>query len=115
MQSIQKLVGIQEHVSGATAEAGRALSQFRMMAGATKDAETIKRILDSSGGRLDDILEGVIKLDDPAQVAAFVKKGLAARTSDMLLEAWINALLSGPTTHATNILSNSLVSLWTLA
>lgn len=30
----------------------------------------------------------------------------------MLLEAWINALLSNPVTHAANMLSNALVAVW---
>lgn len=40
------------------------------------------------------------------QAAAGVKVGL----SDFIYEAWINALLSGPQTHAANMLSNSLTA-----
>jgi hypothetical protein len=112
-EELTRLVAIQEQVAGATAEAGRTLSQFRMMAGA--DKEQIARLVEASkAGGLDDILGKVAELDDPAKVARFASTALNAKTSDMLLEAWINALLSGPTTHATNILSNTLVSLWSI-
>src|SRR3546814_8840832 len=39
---------------------------------------------------------------------------MKARNRDKLNEIWINALLSGPKTHAVNIASNVLTSLWTL-
>jgi hypothetical protein len=106
-------VTIQEHVSGATAEAGRTLSQFRMMAGATK--EQISRMVEASkASGLDDVLDKISALDDPAKVAQVAREAMKAKTSDKLLEVWINALLSGPTTHATNILSNTLVSAWAI-
>lgn len=114
MESLTRMVAIQEQVSGATAEAGRLLAQQRMVADAGKSADTIRRILDSSGGRVDDIITGINKLDNapPEAIAAFAKEAWAAKSTDMVLEAWINALLSGPTTHATNMLSNTLVSTW---
>jgi hypothetical protein len=34
--------------------------------------------------------------------------------SDVLLELWINGLLSGPSTHAVNFIGNSMVSLWAI-
>lgn len=112
-EEMTRLAAIQEHVSGATAEAGRTLQQFRMLAGATKD--DIARLLEAQrAGGLDDVIELAAALDDPAQVANFVAGAIKAKTSDMLLEVWINGLLSGPTTHATNILSNSLVALWSI-
>src|SRR3546814_8753482 len=39
---------------------------------------------------------------------------MKARTRDKRNEIWINALLAGPKTHAVNIASNVLTSLWTL-
>lgn len=112
-EEMTRLAAIQEQVSGATAEAGRTLQQFRMLAGATKD--DIARLLEAQrAGGLDDVIELASVLDDPAQVANFVANASKAKTSDMLLEAWINGLLSGPATHATNVLSNSLVALWAI-
>lgn len=41
----------------------------------------------------------------------FAVKALGARKRDMVMEYYINALLSGPQTHAVNILSNTLTAL----
>lgn len=109
--AMTRLVSIQEQVSGATAEAGRTLSQFRILAAASK--EEIARLVEASKARgIDDMARMVADLDDPAKVAQFASNAFKAKTSDMILEAWINALLSGPTTHAANVLSNSIVALW---
>lgn len=112
-EEMSRLVAIQEQVAGATAEAGRALQQFRMMSGATK--EQISRFIDAQkAGGLDDVIDKIDLLDDPAKVANFAGEAMKAKTSDKILEAWINALLSGPTTQATNILSNTLVAAWAI-
>jgi hypothetical protein len=110
---VTRLAAIQEQVAGATAEAGRALAQFRMMAGATRD-EIANIVAMSKATGLDDLAAKIAGLDDIGQVTKFAASAFKAKTSDMLLEGWINALLSGPTTHATNILSNSLVSLYSI-
>lgn len=108
-QEVTRLVAIQEQVSGATAEAGRALSQFRMLAGATK--EEIAAMVEAAKGRgLEDVARRIASLDDPAQVAHFAANAYKATKTDMVYEAWINALLSGPTTHAANILSNGITT-----
>jgi len=41
------------------------------------------------------------------QVAAGIRSG-----QNMIYEAWINGLLSGPTTHATNFVSNTVTTFW---
>lgn len=112
-QELTRLVTIQEQVSGATAEAGRALAQFRIISSGDKNKISAISELAKSGNA-DDIARKIAELDDPAKVAAFASQAYKAKTSDMLLEAWINALLSGPQTHATNILSNTLTSLWSV-
>jgi hypothetical protein len=78
-------------------------------------------VLAARGGRgkVQDMADMLAKLADESdgalsasQVNSFMRQATRATTSDMLMEAWINALLSGPQTHATNTLSNSLVALW---
>lgn len=115
--------GLQAQLSGATAEAGRALRQMQVMA-STGDMRLrqVSDVLQNAGGRgrvadmavmLANLAEGAEGgLADPAAVNAFLKQASRATGPDMLLEAWINALLSGPQTHATNTISNALVSLW---
>lgn len=112
-EEVTRLRVIQEQVSGATAEAGRTLQQFRMMAGATK--QQIADIVEASKATgIDDLARKIAGLEDIDKVGKFTAEAFKAKTSDMLLEAWINALLSGPTTHAANMLSNSFVSAWSI-
>lgn len=113
-EAMHRLVTIQEQVSGATAEAGRTLQQFRMVAGASK--EEIAALVNSakSNRGLDDIIDKVASLDDPAQVATLARKAFDPTWGDKIFEVWINGLLSGPQTHAANMLSNSITALWSV-
>lgn len=116
---------IQEQVSGMTAEAGRALQQFNMLA--TKDylrgiEAVMSHVKDKRASRVSvakgpeaearELAEMIDGLQDPAQLGKFVKDMRKVTAWDMLRELWINALLSGPRTHAANILSNTLTALW---
>lgn len=105
---------IQEQVAGMTAEAGRALNSFKIVAGEKQQADALKAVIDAAGGRASaEELAGMIgQLNSPQQVSKFLMDARKAKTSDMVVEAWINGLLSGPQTHATNVLSNTLVTLW---
>ncbi len=107
--------GIQQQVSGMTAEAGRALSSFNIIAKSAKEQERmIKEALEIGGGITDSqqLAAMVATFTDSRQLNAFVKQASRADTKAMLYEAWINGLLSSPATHAVNILSNGIVSGW---
>jgi endonuclease YncB( thermonuclease family) len=110
-------VAIQEQVSGATAEAGRALSQFRMVASSKLPrGRVLRELIDNAGGneKLAEVAEKILELqrvtDDPAKVNAFAMKAMKPKWSDKLVELWYNSLLSGPQTHAVNVLSNSMTA-----
>lgn len=106
---------IQQQVSGLTAEAGRALQQFKMMAsGPEGQVRAIREMLDRSGGTegTQELAKMITLLETPEQIGAFVRQAEKATSKDMLFEAWINGLLSGPQTHAVNVTSNTLYSLW---
>ncbi len=108
---------IQEQVAGMTAEAGRLLQQFRM----TADSRDTQRALSSMGditggtGRLREVAEQIVDLEaagtTPSGINRFVLKALSAKWKDKATEFYINSLLSGPQTHAVNILSNTLTSM----
>tara|TARA_R110000796_G_scaffold52252_1_gene123204 strand:+ start:1383 stop:4646 length:3264 start_codon:yes stop_codon:yes gene_type:complete len=103
---------IQLQVSGMTAEAGRALQSFRIMAGSGLEQErAIKEALDASGGLKinQEMAQMMSEITDPNSLGRFVAKSYKATTSDMLYEVWINALLSNPATHAVNMISNASV------
>ena len=105
---------IQLQVSGMTAEAGRALQSFRIMAKSGAEQEkAIKEALEASGG-LDlnqDLAKRLSQINDPAHLNRFVKNADKATTSEMIEEYWINSLLSNPATHVMNIMSNASVVL----
>jgi endonuclease YncB( thermonuclease family) len=108
---------IQEQVAGMTAEAGRLLQQFRM----TADSRDAQRVLSSLGdslggpGRMKDVAERIVDLEKvgvtPAGINKFALRSLLPQWRDKAIELYINSLLSGPQTHAVNILSNTLTSL----
>ena len=106
---------VQAQVSGMTAEAGRALQAFGIsVAGMEGQTKAIKELLENLPGGMSTskIAEMVSHLDTVEGVNTFARQIRRATTFDMVLEAWINGLLSGPQTHATNTLSNTLFAVW---
>jgi len=104
---------IQLQVSGMTAEAGRALQSFNIIAESSRAQQrAIKEALDGAGGSEvnQKMAQMFAELDDPAQIGKFVRDANKVTTADMLYEVWINGLLSSPTTHMVNILSNTIVA-----
>ncbi|MDE0878827.1 MAG: aconitase family protein, partial [Sphingomonas bacterium] len=109
---------IQEQVSGMTAEAGRALSQFRMTAESRAIADRVLPSLGDVGGgsgRLKDVADRLVDLErvgtDPGSVNKFALRALNPKWKDKLTELYINSLLSGPQTHVVNMLSNTITAL----
>lgn len=115
LESIMRQAAFQEQLSGATAEIGRALRAMReTQAGDRTNAlraivGDVTKIQD--GGKINDILDLLSTLDDPNEAAKFIGDMSKPGFKDKVLEAWINALLAGPGTHAVNITSNALFSL----
>jgi len=105
---------IQEQVTGMTAEAGRALVQFKMMAQAKGHREKIMAaIVEGAGGRdnLEDAAQAIIDLQQvPGALNKFAADAVKPTWKDKAVELWYNSLLSGPRTHAVNILSNAITS-----
>lgn len=112
---------IQAQVSGLTAEAGRALAAFRIMAAPGEmRLREVQQVIETSGGRgslegMADVLADIAGRQggqlDPAQINTVVRKLQKATTADALLEAWIMGLLSGPQTHVVNMMSNTITAL----
>lgn len=104
---------IQEQVAGITAEAGRALRAFRAFEGA-KEAEQLGAFLEQSTGRtlfqLRREAQLGMELDTPQKVSKFIHDGKRPTFKDMIIEFWMSALLSGPTTHVKNIIGNMAVA-----
>lgn len=106
---------IQEQIAGATAEAGRALAQFRMTAdSANVHGNVLASIVQGAGGpqRLKDAADLILEhSDNPAILNRDALQALKPRFRDKLVELWYNSLLSGPQTHVVNIVSNTMTAL----
>ena len=117
-QALTKHAAIQERVSAITAEAGRALNSFAIMAKSTgtKRAQMISELISKSGGRdrTDKLADMVSKLQTPSEISQFTRDAVKPRFMDRVMEVWINSLLSGPQTHFVNMTSNLLTSAWTI-
>jgi N12 class adenine-specific DNA methylase len=109
---------IQEQVAGMTAEAGRALQQFKMLAG-DDYFKAAKTIMDDAKSKKEmgvdavrELADMVDALNNPAQIGKFTRDAFKVSIFDMLRELWINALLSGIRTQVTNVLSNTVTAMW---
>ena len=116
---------IQEQVAGLKAEAGRSLNILKTMVG-VDPLQRIDAVLSGVKGRKTsfgakvkgdeamarELVDMITGLGDPAQISNFIAQSYKITIWDKIRELWINMLLSGPRTHATNILSNTLTALW---
>ena len=113
MQAFVTHYAILEQVSGATAEAGRALNIFKKMAGSDVGRITeIREFMKTMPSSPEQLADALSTFDSPIQLNNFVRSTMRATTKDMFFEAWINGLLSGPQTHAINMISNAVNSVW---
>jgi hypothetical protein len=106
---------IQAQVSGLTAEAGRALSSFRIQAkSAAAQTRAINEALNAGGGaeHMKDVAAVVSGMDEVGQLNTLLKN--EGTKPEMLFEGWINMMLSSPATHTVNALSNSIVVGWSV-
>lgn len=114
-QSVMRHAAIQEQVAGATAEAGRALAQFKMTASSRAvRGEVLRSLVEGAGGSsgIADAASAILdNAADPKRVNAIAAALAKPRLKDKAVELWYNFLLSGPRTHAVNILSNTMTSL----
>lgn len=107
--------GIQKAVSGAVAEAGRALSQQRMVANALsgKDKSAHERILEAMGGQ--DLSEEAarrlaqIPEDDPVALNNFLRSQKYWTTAQKIEAYWIANVLSSPRTPIKKVLGDSFL------
>ena len=105
---------IQAQVAGITAEAGRALRAFRSMAGEEQPQAVDQFIKSATGKTLFQLREEAklgSALETPEQVSKFMQDAQKRTFGRMVLEYWINGLISGPATHTTYAIGNTLLAL----
>lgn len=107
---------IQAQVAGMTAEAGRALNIFAKVVGEGGDVVSAinKIVKDGTGVELFQLRKEAklgATLDNPEAISRFMNATRKPNFGDMVLEYWINNLISGPATHTTYAIANELLSL----
>jgi hypothetical protein len=114
LKAIDQHRAIQAHVSGLTAEAGRALNAMKLTAGKTTSDQLrlLNDLISKSGGeagieKMANRLNDIMARKGTAGASEVIRKSLGRKMADAAYEVWINGLLSGPGTHAINILSNA--------
>lgn len=121
-QAVSTHVGIQQSVAGMAAEAGRSLNAWRIPVGVDTPNKTavfrsqLQEAFERSGGEnaVNKLAEMIDGAEDLLEVSKIASKGHRATSGDMLLEVWINGLLSSPATHAVNMTSNMMVAGWSI-
>jgi len=106
---------IQAEVIAARTETARALASWNIPRGGGIEAsKAIHDTLEAMGGSAttQELARRLSILNasgaSMGQISDFVRKSVTARTIDAAMEAWKSAMLSGPTTHLSNIFSNTL-------
>jgi hypothetical protein len=106
---------IQATVSQATAEAGRALRAFRNIAGMTQEAQQADMFIREATGKTLFQLRREARLGaelkTPQQVSQFMLDSQNKNFGRMVMEYWINGLISGPVTHMTYGIGNEILTL----
>ncbi len=107
---------IQAQVAGITAEAGRALRAFRDISRETdQSVQNIDQFLRTATGKtlfqLRQEAQLGLALETPEQVSKFMHDARGRSFGRMILEYWINGLISGPKSQATYSIGNTLLSI----
>ena len=109
---------IQGQVAGITAEAGRALRAFRSLAGADEARAVGNTIQDITGRTLFQLratARKIANLDTAEQVSKLVRDSERKGFFDWLQSEFVNALISGPLTHATYTAAGQIYALFRAA
>ncbi|WP_374407419.1 thermonuclease family protein [Pelagerythrobacter sp.] len=115
-RALVRASAIQEQVSGATAEAGRALQQFRMPADSRRVRGEMLNALVRGGGGRENLQDAADLLLEAAEVgtgkfSTQLGKLTKPKWRRRIGELYINFLLSNPATHVVNMTSNTLTSM----
>jgi len=109
------LAGVQSllatNLSGAISEYGRGLAVVRNIAkldlNLPKFAEDMKKLVENtSDANIELYGHQYLSLNNATARAEYVKRTPGQFTADVLMESYINSLLSSPVTHAINIMGN---------
>src|SRR5690606_35065162 len=99
-RALVRHAAIQEQVAGATAEAGRALQQFRMTADSRSVRGDVLASMVRGGGGKDRLQDAARTLIDAVEAGPGVfntvaKKAVKPKWRDKIAEVYVNVLLTG--------------------
>ena len=105
---------IQSFLAGVTAEWGRAGNAFHSLLDGWGKAQDLNQLLRDNLGRdlyqLKAIAKMGSRLDTPGQMSKFLTDAKRPSFGRMLLEYWVNGLISGPATHVTYSIGNAILA-----
>jgi hypothetical protein len=105
---------IQSTLAGVTAEWGRAGNAFHSLLEGWNKAQDVNQLLKDNLGRdlfqLKMIAKLGARMDTPAKVSKLLRDAKERTFGRMVLEYWINGLISGPATHATYMVGNAVLA-----
>jgi hypothetical protein len=100
---------------GQSTEIARALQIHNQLRKADKNmAKALQGIIDETGGAnvSIDLADKIASLRDPAAIAKFADEVAKSKSSDGVLFAYANVLMSNPATQVVNIVDTTISSLW---
>lgn len=107
---------IQKEVIAARTETARSLASWRIPVGSSAERlRDLTAALEAQGGGTQvtrELAKRVAALSEAGmanELESVVERTVYARTRDAVMEGWINGLLSNPTTHVANTVSNASV------
>ena len=107
---------VQQYLSALTAEWGRTGRAFRAIGGLPQANSVAAMMGDLTATKtlfqLRREAQKVAQLDDPAKAAGFLRDQEKPGLGAMALELFTNSLISGPITHATYSIGNTLLALY---
>jgi len=101
------------NLSGATSEAGRllyAMQQAQKIGVDTRRGDELLKILEQEGVDVEHL--GELYLSLPAAARPEMTQSLWSKGADVITEIYINAILSGPATHAVNVAGNGMFAMY---
>lgn len=115
-RKLSRYAAMQHQMHGAAAEAGRALGAFNVhIKSGMFQAQELDELLEAGGGAgtIEKMAEHWERLsaESPAAAAKYARRAHRATNPSMLVELFINSILSSPGTHAVNVTTNSAFGL----
>jgi hypothetical protein len=105
---------IQSALAGVTAEWGRAGNAFHSLLHGWEKAQDLNQLLRDNLGRdlfqLKMIAKMGARLDTPGKISKYLRDAQSRSFGRMILEYWINGLISGFSTHVTYMVGNAILA-----